>query len=214
VTTPHPFAVIRDIFSFFQVQPAFLWWMINRILFWSAGIALRTFSLNYFEDGLGLSLADLGQVGTPLLVVIGGGAGTAILLAGLLADRLGRFPLLITAGLLACGGTVLLLLVENLTWLFVALGLIVGGAGLFVSASWALATDLAPKDQGALYLGLANGATVIGSISGRLGGPLIDTINHLSQNQRVGYIVVFTLATLCFAASSLAMLKLQSLLRR
>jgi hypothetical protein len=35
--------------------------------------------------------------------------------------------------------------------LFIAGGLIAGRAGIFASASWALATDIVPKDEGALY---------------------------------------------------------------
>jgi hypothetical protein len=90
--------------------------------------------------------------------------------------------------------------------LFVAGGLIAVGAGIFASASWALATDLAPTGEGAQYLGLANVATVLGSIGGRLGGPLIDGVNQLAGSVALGYTVVFAIAALFFAGSSLAVL--------
>lgn len=60
----------------------------------------------------------------------------------------------------------------------------------------------------ALYLGLANSASVVGSIGGRLGGPLIDGVNQLSGTVFWGYGVVYTLAALFFGLSSLVVLKI------
>ncbi|MCB0156300.1 MAG: MFS transporter, partial [Anaerolineae bacterium] len=194
--------------------PPFFWWILNRVLFWSAAISLKTFALNYIEDTPTLSLADLPAVSHTL--IFGGGAGVLLVVlgAGLLADRIGRRPLLVTAGLLAVGGTLLLVVGRDLTWLFAAGGVLVTSGGVYASASWALATDLAPPHKGALYLGLANGATVIGSISGRLGGPLIDSVNHLTGQLSLGYLVVFALAGLCFLGSSLVILKIPSSTQR
>jgi MFS family permease len=96
---------------------------------------------------------------------------------------------------------------RDINLLFVAGSLIAGGAGIFASASWALATDIVPKGEGALYLGLANAATIIGSISGRLGGPLIDGLNQLTGTTTIGYLVVFGLAALCFVGSSVVVLR-------
>jgi hypothetical protein len=115
---------------------------------------------------------------------------------------------LITAGLLGATGAVLFIFLRDLNLLFIAGGLIAGGAGIFASASWALATGIVPKGEGALYLGLANIATVLGSISGRLGGLLIDGLNHLTGTTTIGYLVVFGLAALFFAGSSAVVLKI------
>lgn len=195
--------------TIFRETPIFFWWIINRLLFWSAGIGIRTFLLNYMEDVLELPLADIERVISQRWLIVGGGAALLlVLLAGVMADRLGRRPLLIAAGALAASGSLLLIFVRDMTELLIAAALIVGGASIFISASWALATDLTPQAKGALYLGIANGATVIGSISGRLGGPLIDGVNQITQTTYLGYSLVFGIAALFFAGSSLVVVKI------
>jgi MFS family permease len=182
--------------------------MLNRFFFWSAAIAIRTFLLNYMEDVLGLSVAEAQSLSSQLFIILGIGVFLLALPAGAVADRFGRRPLLITAGLTASCGATIFIFGRDLPLLFGAGALIAGGAGIFASASWALATDLVPKNQGALYLALANGATVLGSIGGRLGGPLIDGLNRLFGTVTAGYLVVFAIAALFFAASSLVVLKI------
>ncbi|RME97219.1 MAG: MFS transporter, partial [Chloroflexi bacterium] len=51
-------ALARMISGVRKSPPAFLWWMLNRILFWSAAISVRTFILNYLEDVFGLLPAE------------------------------------------------------------------------------------------------------------------------------------------------------------
>jgi MFS family permease len=195
--------------SFLRQMPAsFLWWMLNRALFWSAIISIRTFMLNYMEDVLVMTPAEAQVLSSRLFMVLGLGVFICALPAGAVADRIGRRPLLVMAGLMAALGAVSLVFVRELPLLFVAGGLIAIGTGIFASASWALATDLVPANQGAHYLGLANVATILGSISGRLGGLLIDGINHLTGTITAGYLVDFGLATLMFVASSLVVYKI------
>jgi MFS family permease len=201
-----PFALRRLDFS--HLPPAFPWWMLNRFLFWVAAVAIRTFLLNYMEDVLNLSLAEAEALSSRISLLLGAVVILLVLPAGAVADRIGRRPLLITAGLLAATGAVLFIFLRDLNLLIIAGGLVAGGAGIFASASWALATDIVPKNEGALYLGLANAATVLGSISGRLGGLLIDGLNHLTGTTTIGYLVVFGLAALFFAGSSAVVLKI------
>ena len=199
-------AFVRSLFR--RMPPAFPWWMLNRFMFWSAAISIRTFILNYMEDVLGMAPAEAQALSSRLLLVIGVGVFVLALPAGAVADRLGRRPLLVGAGLMAAGGAVLFVFFRDISVLFVAGGLIAAGAGIFASASWALATDLVPGSQGAQYLALANAATVLGSIGGRMGGPLIDGVNQLAGTVALGYVVVFGIAALFFAGSSLVVLKI------
>ena len=164
--------------------------------------------LNYMEDVLSLSLAEAQALSGRLVVVLLLGVLLLTLPAGVVADRIGRRPLLIAAGFMAAAGAVLFLFLRDINLLFVAGGLIAVAAGIFASASWALATDLVPGAEGAQYLALANAATVLGSIGGRLGGPLIDGVNHLSGTLTIGYLLVFALAALFFAGSSGVVLKI------
>ena len=207
-------AYLARLLALGRQTPAFFWWLINRLLFWSAGIALRTFILNYLEDVRSLSVAEVTRLGGRYFFpVAAAGVFLLVLGSGLMADRLGRRPMLITAGLLACAGTLLLTLTADLRLLLAGGGLIIAGAALFATASWALATDIVANNEGAFYLGIANGATVLGSIGGRLGGPLIDGINQISDDSRLGYLIVFCLAALFFAGSSAVVLKIPTVLR-
>jgi MFS family permease len=190
------------------VPPAFFWWMLNRFLFWSAGIAIRTFLLNYMEDVLGMPPAEAQVLSSRIFLVLGGGVFLLAVPAGALADRVGRRPLLVLAGFLAAGGASFFLVVNEIPLLFVGGSLIAVGGGIFASASWSLATNLVPNSEGGQYLALANVATVLGSIGGRMGGPLIDGVNHLAGTVSLGYLIVFGLTTLFFALSSLVVLKI------
>jgi MFS family permease len=196
------------VYSLIRSVPGFPWWMLNRFLFWSSAIAIRTFILNYMEDVLLLSPAEAQILSSRIFVLLGIGVLFLALPAGVITDRLGRQPVLVAAGLLAASGAILLIFLRQPNQLFMAGGLIAAGGGIFVSTSWALATDLAPETKGALYLGLANGATVLGSIGGRLGGPLIDGLNQVTGTSTTGYLVVFAIAALFFGGSSLVVLKI------
>jgi MFS family permease len=202
----NPFSALAA--SVRRAPPAFLWWMLNRFLFWSSAIAVRTFLLNYLEDVLGLSWAEAQTLSSHLFILLGVGVFILALPAGAIADRIGRRPIVLLAGWMAAAGVVLFMVWRDLNLLFIAGGLIAGGAGIFAGASWALATDLAPKDEGALYLALANTATALGSIGGRLGGPLIDGVNQLLGTTTSGYLVVYSIAALFFAGSSLIVFKI------
>jgi len=70
-----------------------------------------------------------------------------------------------------------------------------------------MATDLAPKDAGARYLGLANLSLAAGSALARLIGPVIDFFNHRSEN--MGYTVMLLVCFVCFIAGSVLILKVK-----
>ncbi len=192
-----------------HLPPGLPWWMLNRFLFWAAAITIRTFLLNYLADAYGLSLAEAQAISSRVLLGLGAGVLLLVLPAGAIADRVGRRPLLVFAGLLAAAGAFMFVWTRDLEGLYLAGGLVAGGAAIFASASWSLVTNLVPGNQSALYLGLANAATILGSIAGRMGGPLIDGLNQLTGSAATGYLVVFGLAMLCFIASSAVVLKIK-----
>ena len=87
-------------------------------------------------------------------------AGLAIILtlwpAGVLADRVGRAPLLYVSSALGAGGTLVFYLAQNLVHV-VLIGIVLGvAAGLFFSAGRALITDMVSENRAALQMGLAN----------------------------------------------------------
>jgi MFS family permease len=193
----------------FHETPVFGWWFANRILFWGAFIAINTFLINYLVDVLGMSQAEAqGFYGT-LKVILGGALIVLALTSGWLSDRFGRKPVMLAAGLVAFAGAGLLLFAHAKPLLTVAGAVIGMGIGAFLTASWALATDIVPRQEAARYLGIANIATCIGSgVARLLGGVLIDPINRALGSSSSGYLLLFTLAAASFLVSALVIIPL------
>jgi len=201
---------LRNAFSVnFRETPVFGWWFANRILFWGAFIAINSFLINYLIDVIRMSQAEAQSFYGTLKVILGGAVIVLALISGWLSDRFGRKPLMLISGLVAFGGAALLLFVREKAFLTVAGALVGMGIGAFLTASWALATDIVPRNEAARYLGIANMATCIGSGLARLlGGVLIDPINRALGSSSSGYFLLFALAALSFLASALIIIPL------
>ncbi len=179
-------------------QPAFAWWVINRLLFLAAVGIVQSCALYFVQDVLGLPNAATvtGQV----MLAVGISTLAGALGSGFAADRWGRKPLLAAAGGLAALGALLLTLARGLPLAYVSAGMIGLGAGVFMATNWALGTDLAPADESGRFLGIANLAGAgAGAVASAIGGPLADLIN--AQRAGLGYLVLFAIAVACFALS-------------
>jgi MFS family permease len=193
----------------FRENPIFGWWFANRILFWGAFIAINAFLINYLVDVIKMSQNEAQSFYGTLKVILGVALIVVALASGWLSDKFGRKPVMLAAGLVAFAGATLLLIVRDRTLIIVAGGIIGMGIGAFLSANWALATDIVPPAEAARYLGIANIATCIGSgVARLLGGVLIDPINRLLGSSSLGYLSLFILATLCFLVSALVIIPL------
>ncbi len=115
------------------------------------------------------------------------------------------------AGLIAAAGTGMVLVVRT-PGLITAAGAIIGlGVGIFLSANWALVTDLVPEAEAARYLGIANIATAGGSgVARLLGGALIDPINRVMGSTSAGYLSLYGLTLVAFLLGTVAILRLPS----
>lgn len=193
-----------------RAYPAFGWWLLNRLLFWAAFIALTTFLVFFMIDVGGLEEAEAQRYVGTLSVVLGGALVLVTLPSGWLADRLGRHPIVAAAGLIAAAGAGLLLLTHNLM-VITAAGMIVGlGVGLFLSANWALVTDIVPRHEAARYLGLANIASAGGSALARLlGATLIDPVNQALGSNTAGYTLLYGLAAVLFVLSAVVVVPMK-----
>jgi MFS family permease len=198
-----------------RAHPAFGWWFANRFLFWGAFIALNTFLLFFVISVVGLSESQaqgyIGQIST----VLGAALALVSVPAGWIADRVGRKPVVIAAGIVAALGTGSILFVRDLNLITLA-ALVVGlGIGAFLSANWALVTDIVPRAEAARYLGIANIATAGGSAIARfMGGAMIDSLNAATGSTSAGYLALYGVATLFFLLSALVVIPLPSPARK
>lgn len=128
------------------------------------------------------------------------------IVAGYLCDRFGRRPMHVAAAALTATGS-LLMLTAHTPAAVLAFGSIIGaGIGVFHTANWALANDLAPEGEAGKFLGLTNLATAGAAAVSRLAGPGVDWLNALHPGQNLGYAALFVGAA-AVALVSLIMLR-------
>ena len=201
-------ALARSFSVDWKAHPAFAWWLVNRFLFWAGFIALNTFLLFYVIDVIGMREAEAQRFVGDMSTVIGLVLLVVTVPSGWLADRVGRKPLVASAGVLAAAGSAMVLVVRTPALLTTAGALLGLSVGMFLSANWALVTDLVPEAEAARYLGIANIATAGGSGIARLmGGALIDPLNRLFGSPSAGYLSLYGLALLAFLVGTVAILR-------
>ena len=202
-------AAPRGSFAFdWRANPGFRWWLLNRFLFWGGFIALNTFMLFFLIDVHGMGEPRAQAFVADVSTLLGAAILAATLPAGWLSDRIGRRGLVAWTGVAAAAGTALLLLARSTTGM-IAAGVVLGlGVGAFLSADWALLTDLVPRAEAARYLGIANIAAAGGSATARfLGGIVIDPVSKLAGAAWAGYAAVFGMAIVGFLVAAWAILR-------
>jgi MFS family permease len=182
----------------------FVWWVINRLLFLAAVGSIQGFAQYYLADVL--QIPNAATMTTMMLGAVAVFLMPSALAGGYLADRVGRKRLVMAAGLVAAGGTALLLLSGSIPLVIVS-GCVIGlGTGLFMATNWALGTDLVPPEDAGRYLGISNlagaGAGIVGA---GIGGPMADFFNALRPG--LGYLVIFGLYGVLFLLSSVTLLR-------
>ncbi len=151
----------------------FIWWVVNRLLFLAAVGSVQGFAQYFLRDVL--QVPNAATMTTILMAVVALFLMPSALYGGHLADKMGRIRLTGLAGLIAAGGTILLLFSRSIPMVIIS-GCFIGlGTGLFFATNWALGTDLVPPDKAGRYLGISNlagaGAGIVGA---GIGGPMAD----------------------------------------
>jgi MFS family permease len=189
-------------------QASFVWWIANRLMFLAAVTSLQGSVFYFVMYAFKLSAEAAASLSGTLTTVIGVFILLTALASGWLSDRFGRKRLVIVSGIVAAVGNVVLLItiwVPQLTIVYVAGSIIGLATGLFMTANWALGTDLVPAGEAGRYLGISNlagaGAGIVGS---GIGGLVADAINHYYMG--LGYFAIFAAYAVLFALSSVALL--------
>jgi len=185
----------------------FIYFLASRLLFLMPLFVLRTFGLYLFKDVA--EVADPVATIADLTVVIGICLLISVVPMGHVADRLGRRPIVAMSAFLGIIGVTILLFFPTETPILIG-GAFIGLAnGSFMSANWALATDLTEKGQEARYLGLTNLATGGASLLATFAGPLMDLFYNLNI-PKTGYQIVLSICIVLFVASGLLVYKIKT----
>lgn len=184
-------------------QPSFTWWVVNRLMFFTAITSLQGYAPYFLMYSFKVGReAGASMTGT-LITVVGLFTLASALPSGWLSDRLGQKRIVSISGLLAALGTLIVLgtiWVPNLALIYAAGSLLGLATGLFVTTNWALGTRLVPTGEAGRYLGISNlagaGAGMIGT---GIGGPVADYLNGSLPG--LGYFVIFAGYGLLFLLS-------------
>jgi Na+/melibiose symporter-like transporter len=200
---------LADVLSVdFRRYPDYTWLIVSRFLILLGIYAVQGFAQYYVRDVL--RVPNPAEVTGNLLAAIGLPLTLLVFPAGLLSDRFGRRRLNLVAGALIVPGIFLLIFARSVPAVL-AFGAVIGmGTGIFLSANWALATDLIPEREAGKYLGLTNLATAGSGAAARLAGPLIDGVNALRPGAYLGYPALFLLASASALSGVLLLLRIRS----
>lgn len=185
----------------------FVWWVVNRLFFFSALGSIRTFAPFFLMSTFGINREAAVAMAGQLITAVGLATLLTALPGGWLSDRFGHRPMVALSGGLGFAGAVLLL---GMIWapsmaLLYTAGVILGlAAGLFTTTNWALGTSLVPREEAGRYLGISNlagaGAGIVGT---GIGGPVADAINAAVPG--MGYFPLFAAYALLFLLSILGL---------
>ena len=181
----------------------FVWLVVSRFLFLLGTYAVGRFLLYFVADRLHLDAGRASEQAGTLL------AGLTLLtllaapLAGWAVDRFGRMVAMLGGAIGSAAGALLLVIAGSALQIFLFGGLMALGSAAFAAANWALTADVAPPDEAARFLGLANIGTAGAAAAAGLFGPLVDWGNGAAPG--TGYTALFGAAGLAFIASALAL---------
>ena len=212
---PRPSSTTSTITRPRQFNVDYMWLLVSRLFVLLGMNLVRNFALYFLENVI--HVPNPAAATGDLLALIALCILVITYPAGHLSDKIGRKRMNIFSALLGAVGAFLLLFAKG-TVVFTIMGLefndvllygsVVGlSAGIFLSANWALATDLIPKEEAAGYLGISNLATAGAGVLAGLGGPLIDLFN--ARQPGLGYTALFLTACLTYLVGAGVLIKIQ-----
>jgi len=165
----------RDILK----QRDVLWLLLVRLLFLGAYNA-TVVAIGYFRRSHGLSDDDASTTVLIATAIVGVSTALAAIPGGRLSDRFGRRPVIWTAAAIA-GLALLGVAVAPSPELAVAAWVPFGiGMGIFLSADWALMSDVIPKHTAGRYMGILNAGTAMaGPAFIVVAGPIQDLVANV-----------------------------------
>jgi MFS family permease len=194
----------REIFRPRTVVISFFWLVFGSFLIFMGSAGLTYFEYYYFETILKISNPAFAVAITGLVVLVV--AMFSSIVFGYLSDRVGRRNLIIGAAVVAGTATLFIPFLVNF-YVFLGVASLVGGPlGIFNSVSYALASDLAPREETGKYMAYSNlavgGASVVAT---PLDGVLLYVFG-VSNLQ--GFIAIFALSSAFYFVGAAALFKI------
>ena len=205
-------AWIKSIVSDLGSHRQFTWLIVSRLFFLIGVYGTQTFAQYYIRDVL--RVEDPIQVTGDLLAAIALALTAFSVAGGWLGDRFGHRSISYLASLIGAVGCISLLWAQTPAKLLVFGAFLGLGIGLFLTANWALANQLAPASQAGKFLGLTNLATAGAAAISRLLGPMIDVLNNASQGSWWGYTFLFLTGAICIMLSAIFLRKVATVIPR
>jgi MFS family permease len=195
---------LRDAFHLdLRATPAFWRLIAGRFVFLLSIYPIQAFAQYYVRDRLAAD--NPVQLTGDLMAAIVLALIAFSVFGGYLSDRYGRRRMHFAAAALVGIGSLLMIPVRTPSAVLVFGSIVGAGIGLFLTANWALANDLAPRGQAGKYLGLTNLATAGAGATSRLAGPMIDGLNLAVPGAYFGYTALFVGAAVLASVSLLAL---------
>ncbi len=197
--------------------PDYFWMLISRLFIVTGMNLVRNYALYFIADvviepGVPLAqrMAQANAMTGSLLAILAVAIAVTAVPTGVLADRVSKKLLVLISGILGAIGALLMIFARGrsllslgsfaLTDVLVFGGIVGLSAGMFLSANWALATDLIPRQESARYLGVSNLATAGAGVIAGIGGPIRDF---------VGYTALFLSAFVCYIVGTILLVKVE-----
>jgi MFS family permease len=161
---------------------SFIWWVVNRLAFLVGANNFAGFMVFFLQEKFPEYREGFEVAGPAARIVMF--IGIFILLSaipsGWLADKIGKKPLIVIAGILAGIGAAIIVFAPDMTITFIGASIAGVGVGFFYSANWALGTKIVPQDRAGQFLGLSNLAGAgAGAVGAYIGGPIADNTSYV-----------------------------------
>ena len=177
----------------------FIWWIISRLAALVAINNIAVFLLYFLQEKFNLPASEAVETAGLLPMVLGGFVILFGLGAGWLADRFDRRLLTALGGVIGAIGVAVIVLGSNLPLMYVAAAIIGVAYALFNVASWALGTDIVPRERAGEFLGLQNLAGAgAGAIGAYIGGTIADHSGYMLMMAMFGVMFLLSAVTTLF----------------
>jgi MFS family permease len=186
-------------------ERSYVWLLISRLLFLTAGSLLVNFVVIYLGRSFGMTQVEANGMYVAILVVVVLANIVAIPPSARLSDRVGRKPLIYAACAGGAVGAAIIAVTPSIPVAMVGAALFGAANGTFLAVDWALMTDIIPRASAGRYMGMSNVATGSATpISIAIGGIVLDLVTS-GGNEPFSPRAVFLVAVAVFVVAAVAL---------